>query len=74
MKIQAKAQKLRRYVKRRKQFRQNQMFANKRKNFRNLGKEQTSVEKPPERSNRNISAFHLEEFSRNEKLIKLVKP
>ena len=32
MKIQAKAQKLRRYVKRRKQFRQNQMFANKRKN------------------------------------------
>ena len=49
------------------------MFANKRKNFRNLGKEQSSVEKPPERSNRNISAFHLEEFSRNEKLIKLVE-
>ena len=46
MKIQAKAQKLRRFVKRRKQFSQNQMLANNSKKFfRNLDKEQTLVEK-----------------------------
>ena len=47
MKIQAKVQRIRRCVKRSKQFSQNQMFANNRKKFfRNLGKEQISVEKP----------------------------
>ena len=46
MKIQAKAQKLRRFVKRRKQFSQNQMLANNSKKFfRSLDKEQTLVEK-----------------------------
>ncbi|XP_073231990.1 uncharacterized protein [Porites lutea] len=50
MKIQAKAQRIRRYVKRSKQFSQNQMFANDRKKFfRNLGKDQISVEKPPKK-------------------------
>ena len=50
MKIQAKAQKIRRYVRRRKQFSQNQVFANNRKQFfRNLGKEQTSAKKPPKK-------------------------
>ena len=49
-KIQAKAQRIRRYVKRSKQFSQNQMFTNNRKKvFRNLGKEQISVEKPPKK-------------------------
>ena len=48
MKIQAKAQRIRRYVKRSKQCRQNQMFSNNRKTFfRNLGKDQILVEKPP---------------------------
>ena len=48
MRIQAKAQRIRRYVKRSKQFSQNQMFPNNRKKFfRSLGKEQISVEKPP---------------------------
>ena len=48
MKIQAKAQRIRRYVKRSKQYRQNQMFSNNRKTFfRNLGKAQLLVEKPP---------------------------
>ena len=47
MKIQAKAQRIWRHVKRSKQFSQNQMFANNKKKFvRNLGKEQMSVEKP----------------------------
>ena len=46
MKIQVKAQKLRRFVKRRKQFSQNQMLANNSKKFfRSLDKEQTLVEK-----------------------------
>ena len=46
MKIQAKAQKLRKFVKRIKQFSQNQMLANNSKKFfRNLDKEQTLVEK-----------------------------
>ena len=50
MKIQAKAQRIRRYVKRSKQFSQNQMFANDRKKFfRNLGKDQISAEKPPKK-------------------------
>ena len=51
MKIQAKAQRIdQRYVKRSKQFSQNQMFANDRKKFlRNLGKDQISVEKPPKK-------------------------
>ena len=50
MRIQAKAQRIRRYVTRSKQFSQNQMFANNRKKFfRNLGKEQISVEKPPKK-------------------------
>ena len=50
MKIQGKAQRIRRYVKRSKQFSQNQMFTNNRKKvFRNLGKEQISVEKPPKK-------------------------
>ena len=52
MKIQAKAQRIRRYVKRSKQFSQNQMFmfANDRKKFfRNLGKDQISVEKTPKK-------------------------
>ena len=45
MRIQAKAQRIRRYVKRSKQFSQNKMFANNRKKFfRSLGKEQISVE------------------------------
>ena len=48
MKIQAKAQRIRRYVKRSKQFSQKQMFANDMKKFfRNLGKDQISVKKPP---------------------------
>ena len=48
MKIQAKAHQVRRYVKRGKQYKQNLMFANNRKTlFRNLGKDQISVEKPP---------------------------
>ena len=47
MKIEAKPQRIRRHVKRSKQFSQNQMFANNKKKFvRNLGKEQMSVEKP----------------------------
>ena len=46
MRIQAKAQRIGRYVKRSKQFSQNQMFAHNRiKFFRNLGKQQLSVEK-----------------------------
>ena len=50
MKILAKAQRIRRYEKRSKQFKQNQMFANNRKKFfRNLGKEQVPVEKPPKK-------------------------
>ena len=48
MKIQAKAQRIRRYVKRSKQYKQNLMLANNRKTFfRNLGKDQILVEKPP---------------------------
>ena len=48
MKIQAKAQRIRRYVKTSKQYRQNQMFSNNRKTFfRNLGKDQILDEKPP---------------------------
>ena len=50
MKIEAKAQRIRRYVKRSKQYNQNQMFANNRKKlFRNLSKEQILVEKPPKK-------------------------
>jgi len=50
MKILAKAQRIRRYEKRSKQCKQNQMFANNRKKFfRNLGKEQVPVEKPPKK-------------------------
>ena len=50
MRIQAKAQRIRRYVKRSKQFSQNQMFVNnRRKFFRSLGKEPISVEKPPKK-------------------------
>ena len=50
MKILAKAQRIRRYEKRSKQYKQNQMFANNRKKFfRNLGKEQVPVEKPPKK-------------------------
>ena len=50
MKIETKAQRIRRYVKRSKQYNQNQMFANNRKKlFRNLGKEQILVEKPPKK-------------------------
>ena len=49
-KIPAKAQRIRRYEKRSKQYKQNQMFASNRKKFsRNLGKEQVPVEKPPKR-------------------------
>ena len=48
MKIQAKAQRIRRYVKRSKQYRKNQMFSNNRKTFfRNLSNDQILVEKPP---------------------------
>ena len=50
MRIQSKGQRIRRYVKRSKQFSQNQMFAKNRKRFfRSLGKEQISVEKPPKK-------------------------
>ena len=50
MEILAKAQRIRRYEKRSKQYKQNQMFANNRKKFfRNLGKEQVPVEKPPKK-------------------------
>ena len=48
-KIEAESpnKRIRRYVKRSKYYRQNQMFANNRKElFRNLGKEQILVEKP----------------------------
>ena len=39
--------------KRSKQYKQNQMFANNRKKFfRNLGKEQVPVEKPPKKERR----------------------
>ena len=48
MKIQAKAQRLRRYDKRSKQYRQNRLFNKDRKKFyRSLGKEETPVENPP---------------------------
>lgn len=57
MKIQAKAQRIRRYVKRSKQFSQNQMFANDRKKFfRNLGKDQISVENHLRKKQQNILA------------------
>ena len=50
MKILAKAQTIRRYEKRSKQYKQNQMFANNgKKFFRNLGKEQLPVGKPPKK-------------------------
>ena len=50
MKILAIAQRIRRYEKRSKQYKQNQMFSNNRKKFfRNLGKEQVPVEKPPKK-------------------------
>ena len=48
MKIQAKAQRIRRYVKRSKQYKKNLMFANNRKTFfRNLSKDKILVKKPP---------------------------
>ena len=48
MKIQAKAQRLRRYDKRSKQYNQNRMFNKDRKKFyRSLGKEEIKVENPP---------------------------
>ena len=50
MKILAKAQRTRRYEKRIKKYKQNQMFANNRKKFfRNLGKKLVPVEKPPKK-------------------------
>ena len=46
MKIQAKARRIKRHVKRSKQFSQNQMVAsNRKKVFRDLGKEQIPIEK-----------------------------
>ena len=48
MKIQAKAQRLRRYNKRSKQYNQNRLFNKDRKKFyRSLGKEEIKVENPP---------------------------
>ena len=48
MKIQAKAQQLRRYAKRSKQYNQNRLFNNDRKKFyRSLGKEEIKVKNPP---------------------------
>ena len=48
MKIQAKAQRLRRYAKRSKQYNQNRLFNNDRKKFyRSLGKKEIKVKNPP---------------------------
>ena len=50
MKIQAKAQRVRRHEKRSKQYKQNRLFQNDRKKFyRTLGKSQIQVEKPPKK-------------------------
>ena len=55
MKILAKAQKTWRYERRSKQYKQNQMFANNRKKFfRNLGKEQVPLEKSPNKEETGI--------------------
>ena len=75
MKILAKAQTIRRYEKRSKQYKQNQMFANNgKKFFRNLGKEQLPVGKPPKKEAtetfwRNILENDIE-HSRSAELIK----